>query len=291
MSPFTTGRIEVWNGTKDGEDAYLDSSTGETNLNPKTVMNVEIHDLRALASQPNINENGFEFLTHPTSLSTEQFLNNTTDEGKAFIRQNYWPEIADLVQGKTGATKVIPWHFSVRKQTLGYHPDEVFFMKTGISQPSATMHIDNSHDTAIDHMTRELGDEKALELIKAHKRWAIINVWRPVGTFVQRWPLLVVDHSKVDFTYEKNTGRVYRRHDSKYYKSHDNFLKWEDGYVMRYVSNMRPEEVIVFKDYDSRRDKVRGTPHGSFQDDNTADDAPARNSIEVRVFAFFDDEN
>ncbi|KAI0528517.1 hypothetical protein GGR58DRAFT_518998 [Xylaria digitata] len=239
MSSFTIGHIEVWNGTKDGEEAYLDSSTNETNLNPKTVMNVQVHDIRTLSPEPKINENGFEFLAHPTSLR--------------------------------------------------YHPDEVF-MKTGVSQPAATMHIDNSHDTAIDHMTRELGEEKAQELIKSHKRWAIINVWRPVGTPVRRWPLVVVDHSKVDFTFEKNTGRVYRRHDSKYYKSHDNFLKWEDSYILRYVSDMKPE-VIMFKDYESRRDKVRGTPHGSFQDDKTAEDAPARNSIEVRVFAFFDDED
>ncbi|KAI3325491.1 hypothetical protein HD806DRAFT_521074 [Xylariaceae sp. AK1471] len=223
-------------------------------------------------------------------MTTDQFCNNTTPEGKQFIRDNYWPEVVGLVKGLVGAKEVIPWHFSVRKQTLGYHPDEIFFMKTGISQPASTVHIDNSHETAIDHMTRELGEEKAQEFIKAHKRWAIINVWRPVEFPATRWPLLVVDHSQVDFQFDKNTGRVFRRNDGKYYKSHDNFIKEDDGYIFRYAKNLSPSEVIVFKDYDSRQDKIRGTPHGGFQDDNTPEDAPARKSIEVRVFAFFDDE-
>lgn len=288
---FTTGKIELFDGTKDGKDAYLDTASGETNLNAKKIHNVTIHDIRYQNPQPTLTDNGYEVLKTPTNVKTEEFLNNGTDEGKALIREKYWPEVGDLVKGRTSAVEVIPWHFSVRKQTLGYHPDEIFFMKTGISQPASTVHIDNSHDTAIDHLQRELGEARAQELVAKHKRWAIINVWRPVGRYVQRWPLLVVDHSGCkNFTFEDNIARVYRRHDEKYYKSHDNFLKQSDEYVFRYASNLAPDEAIVFKDYDSRRDMVRGMPHGGFQDDSTPEDAPARNSIEVRVFAFFDDE-
>ncbi|KAI1405976.1 hypothetical protein F4819DRAFT_493910 [Hypoxylon fuscum] len=290
----TTGRIEMWDGTKDGEKAYLDPSTGDTNLNLKKVHHVTVHDIRVQDPQPTLRVNGYEVAKYPTQASGEQLLNNTTPEGKQFIREHYWPEVARFVQEKSCAAHVVPWHFSVRKQTLGYHPDEIFFMRTGVSQPASTVHIDNSHETAMDHMTRELGADEAERLVGKYRRWAIINTWRPIAQPVQRWPLLVVDHSGLNagagLSFEDDVGRVYRRHDSNYYKSYDNFLKYHPDYVYRYASNLAPDEVIVFKDYDSRRDRVRGTPHGGFQNDATPDDAPARNSIEVRVFAFFDDE-
>lgn len=291
----TTGRVEMWNGTTDGERAFLDPQTGKTNLNPKAVHNVTIHDIRTQSPQPHLNDNGYEVDIFPTKLTEEQLLNNTTPEGKQFIRDNYWPELVELIEAKTGAApgNVVPWHFSVRKQTLGYHPDEVFFMKTGVSQPASTVHIDNSHQTAEDHLRRELGPDEAERRLAAHKRWAIVNVWRPINEGgVKRWPLMLVDHSGVEggFNFEKHTGAVWRSNNPEYYKSHDNFIKYDPGYVFRYVSNMMPDEVLLFRDYDSRRDKVRGTPHGGFQDDATADDAPARRSIEVRLFVFWDEE-
>ncbi|KAJ5476820.1 hypothetical protein N7475_002549 [Penicillium sp. IBT 31633x] len=288
---FTTGVVEMFDGTTDGRDAYLDTSTGATNLNPKKVHQVKVYDIRAQNPAPQLLADGYEAIQYPTSLTEEEFMTYRTPEGKQMIKDRYWPELEALILEKTGASKAIPWHFSLRNQTLGYHPDQIFFMKTGISQPASTVHIDNDHSTALSHMERELGEEEAKRLIASHKRWAIINVWRPVGTPVQRWPLLVVDHSKIpDWNYEDNVARVYRNNDPKYYKAHDNFLKPHPDYTFRYVSKLRPDEVIVFKDYDSRTDKIRGTPHGGFQDDNTAENAPARRSIEVRLFVFFDDE-
>ena len=51
---------------------------------------------------------------------------------------------------------------------------------------------------------------------------------------------------------------------------------------------MRRDEALVFKVYDSEiNGRARFTPHTSFDDPNTPADAPARQSIEVRAFAFF----
>lgn len=289
---FTTGRVEMWNGTTDGREAFLDPSDGSTNLNPKKVHSVKVHDIRYQEPQPKLPDNGYQIGQHPTFVTEEQFMRYTSPEGKQFIRDAYWPEVRRLVESQLpGSKDVIPWHFSVRNQTAGYHPDEIFFMKTGVSQPAATVHVDNDHKTAIDHMRRELGDARTDELIAKHKRWAIINTWRPIGVPVQMWPLLVVDHSLVkNWNYDEHIGRVYRSNDPKYYKKHDNFLKWNDDYVFRYASALAPDEVIMFRDYDSREDTYRGCPHGGFQDDASPADAIPRRSIEVRCFAFFDDD-
>lgn len=304
----TSGRIEMFNGTTDGKQAYLDPVTGATNLKPKKVLAIDVHDIRGQEPPPTLKATGYEIVKFPTQLSVDQLLNNTTAEGKVLIRERYWPEVAGLVKSYSGATQVVPWHFSVRKQvrevdqeriqmdanvqakTLGYHPDEIFFMRTGVSQPASTLHIDNNHETAMSHLQRELGDEEAQSTVDRYKRWAIINVWRPIEVPVQRWPLLLVNHSRVPggMSFEEHTERIYRVNDPKYYKSHDNFLKPHPRYSFWYASNLTPDEVIVFKDYDSRKDRLRGTPHGGFQDDATPVDAPARKSIEVRLFAFYD---
>lgn len=112
----TTGRIEMFDGTTDGKKAYLDPTTGATNLNPKKILNITIHDIRALHPQPSLKANGYEVIKFPTKLTVDQLLNNTTQEGKAFIREAYWPEVAGLVKSRSGAAHVVPWHFSVRKQ-------------------------------------------------------------------------------------------------------------------------------------------------------------------------------
>jgi hypothetical protein len=55
------------------------------------------------------------------------------------------------------------------------------------------------------------------------------------------------------------------------------------------VPNMTRDEAIVIKCYDSARDgRARFSLHAAFEDPTTPPDAPPRESIEVRAFAFFD---
>jgi hypothetical protein len=52
---------------------------------------------------------------------------------------------------------------------------------------------------------------------------------------------------------------------------------------------MRRDEALVFKVYDSEKDgRSRFTPHTSFSDPASPLNAPPRQSIEVRAFAFFE---
>jgi hypothetical protein len=51
---------------------------------------------------------------------------------------------------------------------------------------------------------------------------------------------------------------------------------------------MRPDEVMLLKCFDSARDgRARFTAHSAFDDPNTRENAPPRESIEVRTLAFF----
>ena len=55
-----------------------------------------------------------------------------------------------------------------------------------------------------------------------------------------------------------------------------------------YFPKMRRDEAIVFKVYDSAADgNARFTAHGSFDDPDTPENAPPRESIELRALVFF----
>ena len=57
-----------------------------------------------------------------------------------------------------------------------------------------------------------------------------------------------------------------------------------------YAKGINTDEAYVFVCYDSRDGRARFTPHAGLKDPNTRPDAPARQSIEIRSFVFWEDE-
>ena len=66
-------------------------------------------------------------------------------------------------------------------------------------------------------------------------------------------------------------------------------LSYNKAHRWYYFSNMRPDEAIIFKVFDSLTDgRARFTAHTAFDDPATPNDAPPRESIEMRLFVFYD---
>jgi hypothetical protein len=65
-------------------------------------------------------------------------------------------------------------------------------------------------------------------------------------------------------------------------------LRYNAGHRWYYFPQMRRDEALVFKVYESEQDgRARFTPHTSFIDPTSPANAPPRQSIEARTFAFF----
>ena len=62
------------------------------------------------------------------------------------------------------------------------------------------------------------------------------------------------------------------------------------GHKFYYAKDMDVDEAWVFKCYDSRRNCARFTPHAAFVDPSSPADAPPRESVEIRSFAFWEQE-
>jgi hypothetical protein len=56
-----------------------------------------------------------------------------------------------------------------------------------------------------------------------------------------------------------------------------------------YCSAMTADEAFVFRSFDSDPARAEQVPHSAFEDRTCPPDAPPRASIEIRMFAFYDD--
>jgi hypothetical protein len=128
---------------------------------------------------------------------------------------------------------------------------------------------------------REALPDEAEKLLA--RRFAIIQVWRAINQPIQANPLAVADAKSVGMEdllvaerrYPHRVGQTYR-------------LKYSPNHRWFYFPEMRRDEALVFKVYDSEKDgRARFTPHTSFVDPASLPNAPPRQSIEVRAFAFF----
>jgi hypothetical protein len=110
----------------------------------------------------------------------------------------------------------------------------------------------------------------------------VINLWRPIRGPLRDAPLAVCDVESVapedlvpsDLVYRNRVGETYA---VTYNPSH----RWY------YVPEMQPHEALLLKCYDSETDgRARFLPHTAFVDPTTPEDAPPRESIELRTLVF-----
>ncbi len=100
---------------------------------------------------------------------------------------------------------------------------------------------------------------------------------------VQQAPLAVCDARTIDAGDLVPTDLRYRDRNGEVYS-----LRWSPRHAWFYFPRMEAEEAMLLKCYDSARDRARFTAHTAVDDPESTPDAPVRESIEVRAFAFFD---
>ena len=225
-----------------------------------------IHDGRAIADQLSLERQGFIFVEHQTVV--RDFYNE--DE----VRSVYYLEVEQLVKKTSGAQRVVVFDHTLRSA------DDNTRDEKQISGPVRNVHNDYT-DWSGPQRVRDLLPDEAEELLR--QRFAVIQVWRPIRHTVQREPLAIADGRSIGKDGLIPSARVYPdRVGEVYHITHNPDHRWY------YFPEMRRNEAIVFKCYDSAMDgRVRWTAHAAFDDPNSAPGAPPRESIEMRTLAFF----
>jgi hypothetical protein len=235
--------------------------TGATEQRP-----MRIRDGRPLAEQLSLDENGFVLREHQTRVT--DFFDT------AQLEPVYYPEIQRLVQAVTGASRVVVFDHTLRTGNLTEQQTRK------IREPVLWAHNDYTEWSGPQRV-REILPEQA-ELLLQH-RFAIVQVWRAIDRPIQANPLALVDARSVSTGDLLPAERRYPHRVGETYQ-----LRYNPDHRWFYFPEMRREEVVVFKVYDSQPQvRARFTPHTSFIDPTTPANAPPRQSIEVRTFVFF----
>jgi hypothetical protein len=191
------------------------------------------------------------------------------------VARVYDKEIEALLKARTGALRI-----HIFDQTLRRRMPEADDRLGGFRLPAARVHVDYTENSAR-RRVRDLLPGEADGLLE--RRFAFINVWRPIRHIVRDAPLALCDARSVspydlvpaDLIYPNRTGEIY-------YATFNTRHRW------LYVPEIRPDEVILLKNYDSARDgRARFTPHAAFLDPAAPASVAPRKSIEVRAIAFF----
>jgi hypothetical protein len=150
--------------------------------------------------------------------------------------------------------------------------------EAGVREPVTAVHNDYTPQSGPQMVRESLDPAAAKERLKG--RFAEFNVWLPIKGPVLSNPLAVCDARSIG---RKDLVPAELKHEV-FMVAHSESHRWF------YFARMQPGEVLLIKCYDSAEDgRARFTAHAAFTDPSAPADAPARESIEVRVLAFFAD--
>ena len=281
---YTRGTVRFHAGTTDNKPATLDFTPGhqhETNIKPVEEVTVDITDIRHYDPRTTLDVEGCEWVYSPTTLREADLLHDDKDKVKHRVESAYFEECAKLVRQHTKASRAVAYNWRHRRLETNFVPGSAVGYS---SKPLATFHMDNDMVTAEMNLRRTLGDTEAERWLQ--KRWAIINVWRPVGDTILQWPLALLDSH--DIKVGENTESIFTKNN---YKSHFSAIKYSPDFKFYYVNKLTTDEALLFVDYDSSKSsQLSGLAHGAFHDHRSPDNAPLRRSIEVRVLVLWEDE-
>jgi hypothetical protein len=115
------------------------------------------------------------------------------------------------------------------------------------------------------------------------RRFAIVQVWRPIRLPVESFPLAICEAGSVQFSDFVISERRYPNRIGQTYS-----VKYNPDHKWYWFPRMRRDEALVFKVYDSMKDgRARWTAHSAFDDPTAPPNATPRESIEIRTLAFF----
>lgn len=255
---------------KTGQKPYVETEalTGAKQPHYHAVMEdheVEIHDGRLQAGRLSIDRDGFILYRHGTR------VHDLYDDGE--VIRDYYPEVERMLKSVTGSSRVVVFDHTRRTDPGA---------QKAARAPASRVHNDYTEQSGPERVRDVLGTQQADAL--ANVAVAQVNVWRPIRGPVRRSPLAILDAATLeaddlivtDLVYPDRVGEIYH-------------LAFNPGQRWFYFPAMERDETVLIKGYDSRKDgRSRFTPHTAFEDPTTPQDAPPRESIEVRTLVFFE---
>jgi hypothetical protein len=248
--------------TQTSDPGGLDVRSGGT----QDARRVTMHNGRLNAKDFVLDRDGFRFVRHDTQM--KDFFSEEE------IRSVYYPEIEALIKAESGARRVVIFDHTLRTA------DDEERAARKIREVVPRVHNDYTEWSGPQRV-RDIVPDEADELLK--RRFAIIQVWRPIRHPVETFPLAIADARTIDFDDFVISERRYPNRVGQTY-----VVRYRARHRWYWFPLMRRDEALVFKVYDSEKDgRARWTAHTAFNDETAPPNARPRESIEIRTLAFF----
>ncbi|MGH7099178.1 MAG: CmcJ/NvfI family oxidoreductase [Stellaceae bacterium] len=227
---------------------------------------VPIRDARRRAADLSLDREGFVLLHQGSAV--EDFY----DEGE--IAAVYYPECERVVREAAGAVRVVAFDHITRNAA------RAAIAGSGVKSPAKRVHNDYTAKSAPQRVRDLMGAEAETLL---GRRFAIINLWRPIRGPLLDSPLALCDAQSLadgnllptDLRYPDRTGEIYA-------------ITYNPQQRWYYFPKMQPDEAVLIRCFDSAlHGAARFSAHGAFDDPQTPAGAPPRESIEVRTLVFY----
>jgi hypothetical protein len=252
-----------------GEKAVFYATDRDKSYWPADEHVMRIENMRPRVDELSLEGNGFVLVRQPTAVE------NFHDPEE--VRRVYHPEVIELVKRLVGAEKVIVFGDVARSDDPKAVDGRL---------PAYGAHVDYG-DVTVRYFAEDiLGKDEAARWLQ--RRYVLMNLWRPIKP-VHRTPLALCDASTVaagDLNDSEVRGGLMDPNRPSLYGFN---LSYNPRHRWYYAPLMQPDEVLVFKLFDSDRGRVQWTGHTAFDDPTAAPDAPPRESIEVRTISFLPD--
>ena len=253
-------------GEKPVNETFGPGNIRRRNTGTKEQRPMPIRDGRPLAGKFSLDENGFVLVRiRPRSW---------TSSTRISWRPSTTRRSSGSCKAVSGAARVVVFDHTLRSG------DEAEREARLVREPVLSAHNDYTEWSGPQRVREVLPDEA--EALLAH-RFAIIQVWRAINQPIRSNPLAIADARSVapgdllaaERRYPHRVGETYQvRHNPAH--------RWF------YFPEMRRDEALVFKVYDSAQDgRARFTAAYLVHRPDPPPGAPPRESIEARTFAFF----
>ncbi len=233
---------------------------------------VRLFDARPIIDDLSLDREGFTLARHKSGLTEGSDL-------KA-VAEAYLESVGALLQQMSGADLVI----AQGKGLLKRHAERANI--AGAIGPSRWAHMDYT-EYAANKWVGWIEDWQDRKL-RQYPRFAIYQTWRCVSPPPQDNTLVLCDASTIKaeecITFDACVAKPYDEPGNQF---ESQLCKHDPGQRWYYFSDLTPDELIVFKAYDSDHARWAQPLHNSADIPGHPADAAPRTSIEARFFAFF----
>jgi len=229
---------------------------------------VTIYDVRGEEQNYTLAKNGFQYVPHEVSE-----LKNWSDTEE--VKRVLIPATEELVKKITGAFKTIVLQSRIRNVAEDGQKEDL-----ASNFPAYGPHCDMTPAGAQNILGNVIKDPEALAALKAG-RAMVINVWRPLKT-ITKDPLTVCDWQSVDSQNDIVPNRLIFKTGAWHEFGK---IAYSEKQKWCYLSRQRPDEPVLFMQYDNKTDDGLMLPHAAFVDPRFVEEE-ARQSIEIKMYAF-----